>query len=150
MSSGRKNNLDEQIVCQKNLQKEFKQYKNAKSNKSWIDFEQYVDCQTRMWQISFHEVKEEWQSKSNCNCSSFQKNYICKHLLLQAIRLKFVEVPLTAKTVDLEDKPKRGRPKTVSKALKIDPPLSIVTKKSKRATSSKQDEPINKRSKAKK
>ena len=73
---------------------------------------------SRLYQISFNENPNEWQSKSNCNCSSFQKNYICKHILLQAIRFNYVVVPLTAQTVELEDKPKCGRPKLFPKHCK--------------------------------
>ena len=57
---------------------------------------------------------------STCNCSQNQKQYICKHIVLQAIRADYVEVPNTAKTVPLHDMPKRGRPARVSKALEID------------------------------
>jgi hypothetical protein len=48
------------------------------------------------------------------------KNYVCKHVILQAIRADYVEVPNTAKTIPLHDMPKRGRPSRVSKALQID------------------------------
>ena len=123
MSTGRVNGDGDAIIDRSNIQKEIKLYRNAKTNKNWKDFEQYTDYQTRLWQLSFYEDKNEWQSKSTCTCSSFQKNYICKHILLQAIRFNYVDVPLTAQTVELEDKPKRGRPKTISKALQIDPPV---------------------------
>ena len=62
------------------------------------------------------------RSSSRPSCSGFQKRYICKHILLQAIRFNYVQVPLTAQTVELEDMPKRGRPSTVSKALQVDAP----------------------------
>ena len=55
---------------------------------------------------------------------------MCKHILLQAIRANYVQVPLTAKTIELQDMPKRGRPAHISKALQIDtqPVKSIFTK----------------------
>jgi hypothetical protein len=40
--------------------------------------------------------------------------------LLQAIRFKYVEVPLTAQTVEFQAALKRGRPAAISKALQID------------------------------
>jgi len=75
--------------------------------------------QTRLWQISFTEDENNWLS-STCNCSQNQKNYICKHVIVQAIRADYVEVPNSAKKVPLHDMPKRGRPSRVSKALQID------------------------------
>jgi hypothetical protein len=66
--------------------------------------------------LAFVKIKS---SKSSCNCSGFQKRYICKHILLQAIRFNYVQVPLTAQTVELEDMPKRGRPSTAQKRYKL-------------------------------
>ena len=90
-----------------------------KNNRTWSSFEEFCDYQTRFWQISFVEDEENWLA-STCNCSQNQKNYICKHVILQAIRADYVEVPNTAKTIPLHDMPKRGRPSRVSKALQID------------------------------
>jgi hypothetical protein len=72
-------------------------------------------------QISFIEDGNNWPS-STYNCSQNQKNYICKHVIVQAKRADYVEVPNTAKTVPLHDMPKCGRPSRVSKALQIDNP----------------------------
>jgi hypothetical protein len=108
-----------QLVTEKNIGKEVKQYKNLKTKKSWSSFEQFCDYQTRLWQISFTEDENNWLS-STCNCSQNQKNNICKHVIVQAIRADYVEVPNSAKTVPLYDMPKRGRPSRVSKALQID------------------------------
>jgi hypothetical protein len=72
----------------------------------------------------------KWQS-SSCNCGRFQKDNICKHLLLQAIRYKYVEVPLTAQTVEFQAAPKRGRPAGFSKALQNDSNNSTKAKQAK-------------------
>ena len=93
MSSGRLQS-GKQLVTEKNIGKEVKKYKNLKTKKSWSSFEEFCDYQTRLWQISFTE----------------------------AIRANQVEVPNSAKTVQLHDMPKRGRPSRVSKALQIDNP----------------------------
>ena len=90
-----------------------------KTKKSWSSFEEFCHYQTRLLQISFIEDGNNWLS-STCNCSQNQKNYICKHVIVQAIRADYVEVPNSAKTVPLLDMPKRGRPSRVSKALQID------------------------------
>jgi len=87
----------------------------SKNNRTWTSFEEFCDYQTRLWGISFVEDEENWLS-STCNCSQNQTNYICKHVILQAIRADYVEVPNTAKTIPLHDMPKRGRPSRVSKA----------------------------------
>ena len=121
MSSGRLDENNEPIINNINIAKETKSYRELKSKKNWTSFEHYNDYITRFWQITFIEDKDEWKS-SLCNCSSFQKDNICKHLLLQAIRFKYVTVPLTAQTVEFQSAPKRGRPATISKALQIDQP----------------------------
>ena len=118
MSSGRCES-GKQLVTATNIQKEVKQYKNFKTKKSWSSFDQFCDYQTRLWQSTFVEDEDKWLT-STCNCSQNQKQYICTHVILQAIRAGFVEVPNTAKTVPLHDMPKRGRPARVSKALQID------------------------------
>ena len=78
--------------------------------------------------LSFIEDKDNWFA-STCSCSLNQKNYICKHIALQAVRSKFVEIPLQAKTIPLHDMPKRGRPSIISKALEVDNQLPSILKK---------------------
>jgi hypothetical protein len=70
-------------------------------------------------EISFVGYEENWLSRT-CNCSQNQKNYIFKHIILQAIRADYLEVPNTAKAIPLHDVPKRGKSSRVSKALQID------------------------------
>ena len=50
-----------------------------------------------------------WKT-SKCNCPAFLKNYICKHMVGMAIRLKVCKPPAAAKTVPINSKRKRGRP----------------------------------------
>ena len=116
MSSGRLDGEDQPLINSKNITKETKTYKEFKQKKNWNSFDCYNDSISRFWQISFKEDADEWNNGSTCNCGNYQKNYICKHLVLQAIRLNFVTVPLTAQTNQLEDMPKRGRKPTISKA----------------------------------
>ena len=106
------------LINEKNIEKEAKIYKALKSKMNLKSFEKYSDYMSRFWQINFFEDELLWRTKNYCNCGGFQKRYICRHILLQAIRFEYVQVPLTAQTV--EDMPKRGRPSTVSKALPID------------------------------
>ena len=144
MSSGRTEN-GKSLVTASNIEKEVKKYKKMKINKSWETFDDFCDYQTRLWQLSFVEDKETWLT-SSCNCSQHQKNYVCKHIILQAIRLGYVEVPTTAKTLTLHDMPKRGRPSRVTKALQIDNNTPII-KISKRKASSSQKPSTSKRKK---
>ena len=129
MSSGRLGKDGEPIINEKNLTKETKIYREFKNKKNWSTFEQYSDYVSRFWQISFLEKEDQW-ILSTCTCSKFKKDYICKHLLLQAIRFEYVTVPLTAQTVEFETALKRGRPAAISKALQID-----TIKSSKRSAS---------------
>ena len=118
MSSGRISD-GKPIVNASNIQKETKAYRTLKANKSWSSFDCLCDYQTRMWQINFIEDKDTWFTITY-NCNENQKNYICKHVILQVVRLKYVEIPTLSKTVPLHDMPKRGRPATISKPLQID------------------------------
>ena len=56
----------------------------------------------------------EWRS-GICTCPAFLKDYICKHLVGLALRLKYERAPEAAKNVPLGKKRAPGRPK---KALK--------------------------------
>ncbi|CAF4992396.1 unnamed protein product [Rotaria sp. Silwood1] len=53
------------------------------------------------------------------NSISFYKEYICKHIIGMAIRLKFCEPPSSAKDIPLSEKRKQGRPQKATKALLI-------------------------------
>ena len=56
-----------------------------------------------------HIIKKQAWNFEWIQSSNRQKRYIFKHILLQTIRFFYVQVPLTAQTVELEDMPKRGR-----------------------------------------
>ena len=60
----------------------------------------------------------KWR-KSKCNCPAFYKNYICKHVVGMAIRLKYCKPPPPAKTVPIGEKRKRGRPAKAKPALLV-------------------------------
>ncbi len=54
---------------------------------------------------------------SQCNCPKFYKLYKCKHIIGIASRLKLLEIPMQAKTIELGNKRKRGRPILAKPAL---------------------------------
>lgn len=57
---------------------------------------------------------------SSCQCVSYFKEFHCKHTLGLSVIKKIAEFPKGAKKVKLDPKPKRGRPKNVSRALIVD------------------------------
>ncbi len=58
----------------------------------------------------------DWQS-SRCNCPAFMKNFVCKHMVGVALRLKLCKPPPAAMNVPIGEKRKRGRPARAKKAL---------------------------------
>lgn len=59
---------------------------------------------------------DDWM-KWTCTCAGFFKNHVCVHVVGLAIRLRLIVVPSRYVHVKIVAKPKRGRPKGVSKAL---------------------------------
>ena len=57
---------------------------------------------------------------------SFFKNYICKHAVGMAIRLKYCKPPAAAKIVPVCEKRKRGRPAKAKPALLVTYNKSII------------------------
>lgn len=64
-------------------------------------------------------VKEDVLLNSSCNCPAFGTEYICKHIVGLAIRLKLVTPPPEAKTIPIGEKRKPGRPAKTKPALMI-------------------------------
>lgn len=62
-------------------------------------------------------VPEEDWIKGTCTCPAFFKQYICKHIVGLAIRLKYLTVPIEAKQIPIGSKRKRGRPSKAKRAL---------------------------------
>ncbi|XP_048481537.1 uncharacterized protein LOC125489545 [Plutella xylostella] len=68
------------------------------------------------WQVDLPH--NDWM-QGKCNCPAFYKNYMCKHIMGLAIRLKFANPPPEAKNVPIGQKRKRGRPSKSRPALVI-------------------------------
>ena len=64
--------------------------------------------------------EKNWKN-AKCSCPAYFKNYICKHIIGLAARLKFIVIPNEAKTVPIGEKRKRGRPARAKKALETQP-----------------------------
>ncbi|CAF1183236.1 unnamed protein product [Rotaria sp. Silwood1] len=88
-----------------------------KYNKKWTTFGQFKES----FDIWCMEIQNDshWKT-SKCNCSAFLKNYICKHIVRMATRLKYCKPPAAAKTVPIGRKTKKkGSPAKVETALLI-------------------------------
>ena len=93
---------------------EIKQYDKIHQLLSWQTFDTYVKSQSQHWKVVIEGT--DWEHAS-CTCKSFQKDFICKHVLGIAIRLNVHHVRPEAKNVPIGEKRKRGRPKKCKKAL---------------------------------
>lgn len=85
-------------------------------NSEFASFDEFKKNAFRAWRVDTSE--NEWM-KWTCNCPVFKKEYICKHVIGIALRLKEVKAPIEAKTVSIGSKRKRGRPAKAKKALLV-------------------------------
>ncbi len=85
-----------------------------RSLKSWTSFDDYKEAARAFWTVKV--IGDAWED-SVCSCPVFQKQFICKHSLGMAIRLKYIRAPDEAKTVPIGRKRKRGRPSKARPAL---------------------------------
>ena len=94
----------------------------ANSNYSPQTFDEYHRIFFSMWCVEFPANANETSWKeARCSSPTFQKNYIYKHIIGIAARLKLVTIPNLAKNVPIGEKRKRGRPTLARKALEIQP-----------------------------
>ena len=84
----------------------------------WNTFDQYKRRAFNVWCVKMPKDTSKWYA-SKCNCPSFFKKYICKHVVGLAIRLKYTKPPPAARDVPIGAKRKPGRPKKATKALLI-------------------------------
>ena len=82
----------------------------------WSTFDEYKQVAFAHWTIVLPINKEQWKT-GECNCPQFFKDYICKHVIGLAIRLKYVTPPAEAKNIPIGIKRKRGRPSKARPAL---------------------------------
>ncbi|GBP42983.1 HMG box-containing protein 4 [Eumeta japonica] len=84
--------------------------------KPWETFDEYKEQHFREWEVIMPREKENWL-QGTCNCPKFLKDYICKHLVGLAIRLKHVQPPSEARTIPIGMKRKEDdqpKPKSVN------------------------------------
>jgi hypothetical protein len=95
-------------------EKEVKRYETRRFNL----FDTYKSVYFKIWCVCLPNNAEEWR-KATCTCPSFLKNYICKHIIGMAIKLKYCKPPPEAKNVEIGKKRKRDRPSRAKRALSI-------------------------------
>ena len=81
-----------------------------------------IEFQSSVWKILVANDSNvtNWQEhKLVCNCPFYLKNNLCKHNMALAAALKFVNIPLEARSLPMESKPKRGRRSQATKALLV-------------------------------
>jgi hypothetical protein len=81
-------------------------------------FDDYMKMHFGSWSLKL--PKHQAWNNGQCDCPAFKKNFICKHLIGVAARLKILKMPGYAKSATIGKKRKRGRPKQARRALLID------------------------------
>lgn len=81
----------------------------------WQSLDDFKKFYNSMWYVTLSSTEESWM-KSLCSCPSFQKEFMCKHVIGIAVRMGDVTVPEEAKKIEIAGKRKRGRPAKAKKA----------------------------------
>lgn len=90
-----------------------------KFEKHWETFDEFKVQHFSKWQISLPLNTEEWKLGGKCDCPTFYKIYMCKHIIGLALRLKHTVLPVGVKNILMGEKRKRGRPSKSKQALII-------------------------------
>lgn len=81
-------------------------------------FDDYVKNGMGMYyNVSMKCDKQKWSVESTCTCKSFQKKYICKHIIGLAMQLKLIKRPNVDDSKIIGKKPSRGRSAKAKNAL---------------------------------
>ena len=94
-----------------------KKLKQAITNQRFTSFDEYKDIMCKTYRVCY---AAHWLD-STCTCPAFQKNKICKHTVGVAAIHKAIRIPIEAKSVQIGEKPKRGRRPKAVKALEVQP-----------------------------
>lgn len=93
---------------------------NCESFDSFENFDDYKTNGFKCYNVVLPmNVNDNNYLHGHCDCPFYLKNFVCKHLIGLAIRLKIVAPPVEAKNVPLGQKRKRGRPSKAQQALNI-------------------------------
>lgn len=75
-------------------------------------FDEFINHMFDLYEIVFEKDPSNWQNTTRCSCPAFASNYICKHIVAMAYKLKLLK---DDKKAVLEGNPKAGRPASVTK-----------------------------------
>ena len=104
-------------------QKSFKAIIKKRTKRDWNTLAELFEFSGQLYEVFLADDRDasNWEEqKLICSCPYYIKNNFCKQSLALAATKKFVSIPMNAKSLPLEDKPKRGRISHASKALLID------------------------------
>lgn len=88
-----------------------------RKNKSYDTFDELKNERDKILNIKFCNVKKKWSTESICSCRTFQKEFICKHILALAFYYRLKKCPQEGNNKTISPKPKRGRIALAKKAL---------------------------------
>lgn len=89
---------------------------NSKTYINWETFDEFKEFYFNEWTTTLSNDPEKWSS-GTCTCPTFMKEFICKHVVGIALRLKYVQAPFAARHFPIGEKRKRGRPAKAKLAL---------------------------------
>ena len=81
--------------------KEIKQYENCRFN----SFDMYKSVYFNIWCVCLSNNPEKWK-EATCTCSSYMKNFVCKHMVGMSVSLKYCKPPSEAESVKIGTKRK--------------------------------------------
>lgn len=85
---------------------------------AWKNFKDYSEKAFEFVHASFeYPITEENWKFGDCDCKNGFKLFVCEHMIAIALRLKVAEAPTAAKTLQIGQKRKRGRPAKSKPAL---------------------------------
>lgn len=95
----------------------FKKYIQLQKTQNLKDYDAFINSKSMLNCVEFDE-SNFYEIK--CTCSSFQKDNICHHIVLLAVRLNILEFPIWADDTPIGTANKRGRKRKVGPALTKD------------------------------
>lgn len=87
------------------------------NDKRYDTFDELKSERDNFLKIKFCNSKQDWNTSSTCSCRSFQKEFMCKHILALAFFYKLKKCPQEGFNKLISQKPKKGRIPRAKKAL---------------------------------
>ena len=100
-----------------------KAYKTAVAKLHFNSFDDYFKILNGVWCTTLNRLDFRL---STCTCPAFFLKYLCKHIVGIAALEKLIKIPCEAKSVEIGQKPSRGRPAQARKALQHQEPVALV------------------------